>query len=400
MKIIAVGDIAMARKIQHEYAAYGDRVLPEGLKKYTKSADVFIANIECPITDHPFPRWRHFPTLGAKRKSAGLLGDIGVTVGSLANNHITDFGYQGLQETISALEERNIRWVGAGDNLDGSEKPLILNVKGITIGCLAAAQPEVSAAGRRQWGAAVLCEKRIIAQIKALSAQVDLVIALLHFGIEFADYPTPAQIRLCRSLVDSGAHLVLGHHPHVPQAYERYHNGFIAYSLGNFIFDMRPGPHRFSRLGLIVEAEFKGNRLESVDVLPVDSTSGFPKLLTEKQRKDADVYLSDLNAALEKQLLIEEKYYFACRDNLRTHIKALLNYGILKVNIRRIFTWLQVQFWPQIISYRIDLIKYFLTGAAWRFEKRKHRKKMDLQTKVWLLVCRICNWLGNGLSNR
>lgn len=400
MKISAVGDVAMARKIQHEYAAHGKRVLPDKIIKKTRAADVVIANIECPLTDHSIPRWRHFPTLGANCRSAGLLSDLGVTVGSLANNHITDFGYQGLKDTIAVLEERNVRWLGAGANLKDAEKPLIQNVNGLTIGYLAAAQPEVSAAGRKQWGAAVLSDDRIKDAVKALAAKVDIVIALLHFGIEFADYPTPAQIRLCRSLIDLGAHLVLGHHPHVPQAYERYHNGFIAYSLGNFIFDMRPGPHRFSRLGLFVEAEFTDKKLTSVDVLPVNTISGFPVLLDGQLKKEAEAYLANLNSALKRPMLIEEKYYFACRDNLQTHLKALLHYGIKKMNMRRIATWMKVQFWPQIRSYRIDLVKYFITGMAWKFENEKYRANMTLQTKIWLMVCRISGVFGNAKGIR
>jgi poly-gamma-glutamate synthesis protein (capsule biosynthesis protein) len=395
MKITAVGDIALTRTVESRYEARGAAVIESGLRSRLAASELLIANIECPLTDNAKSAWEHFATIKASRKTADLLSDIGVKVGSLANNHISDYGSEGLRDTVAALEKRKIRWLGAGRNHEEALCPLVFRHNGVRVGMIAAAQPEVSAAGAHHGGAAVLSERRLKGAVKRLSARVDVTIVLLHFGIEFCEYPTPRQVDLCRSLVDRGALLVFGHHPHVPQAFEHYKGGFIAYSLGNFIFDMSAGPHRFSRLGLMVEAELKGKSLARVDIHPVDTRSGFPVLLNGKKLLEANRHLGELNRVLVDSRLLQEKYYFACRDNLIVHLKALFNYGVRRMNFRRILTWTQSQFWPQILELRIDLARFLFSGKAATFEVQKKRHRHNSVTRVWLFFCRVAGSLGN-----
>jgi len=395
MRITAVGDIALTRTIGPRYESEGSSVIEKRLQERLSVSDLLIANIECPLTDRTQPAWQHFSTIKASQRSADLLTDIGVDVGSLANNHIWDYGSEGLKDTITALEERRIKWLGAGCSLQEARRPLKYRHEGLVFGFLAAAQPEVSAAGDKRGGASVLSDRWLKGAVKKLASEADVTIVLLHFGIEFFEYPTPRQIQLCRGLIDNGALLVLGHHPHVPQAFEHYRGGFIAYSLGNFIFDMSPGPHRFSRLGLVVEAELKGNRLDRVEILPVDTRSGFPVMLSQGALKEANNYLRVRNHVLSDSSLLHQKYYFACRDNLVVHMKALMNYGLRRMSFRRIVTWTQSQFWPQIMRLRIDFAKFLFSGKAAVFETQKKRPQVSSVTRLWLYFCRIVGKFGN-----
>jgi len=400
MKLVAVGDVVLAGKVESAFSSVGADIIDPGLSRSLQSADIVIANIECPLTDQSAPQWDHFATMRGGTAGADLLGSLGVTVGALANNHIADYGVQGLQDTIGALESRGIRWLGAGLNLQEARKPLIFKCNGATVGLIAAAQPEISAAAKHRWGASVLSEQWLLQETASLAEQVDVLVVILHFGIEFADHPAPGQVRLCRSLIDRGAAMVIGHHPHVPQAFEWYQEGFIAYSLGNFIFDMAPGPHAFSRVGLILNAEFKGSRLVKVAMTPVDTSSGFPVPLNRADREKTDAYLDGLNLTLSDPERLAEQYYFASRENLAAHIKALFAYGLKRFNLKRIGTWLHAQTWPQIVALRLDLLRFIFSGEAYAFERRKPRTVVRTETRLLLWVCRIAGRLGRLMDKR
>jgi len=373
-----------------------EAALAQDLRKVLHEADVFLANIECPLTDSEIPAWEHLLALKGKRKVGRVLADLGVNVASLANNHIADYGVKGLEDTISLLEKHGIAWVGAGWSPDEASQPLILDKNNHRIGVLALAQPELSAAKNGKWGAGVLEHDVAIEKMRVLSEQVDIAIAYLHFGVEFSEYPTPHQVHLSRSLIDAGARLVIGHHPHVPQGYEYYKDGFIAYSLGNFIFDMPPGPHKFSRLGLLVQAEVDNGTINGVEIIPVNTQGGNPTLLKEHERVEAEAYLDRLSSILKNNNELKKVYYFICRDNFHITVKALIYYGIRKMNTQWVRDWLFSQLWPQIFKLRTDLFRFLLSGAALGFEKSKGTSSKGLMAYFWRGICVLFWFFGFG----
>lgn len=396
MKIIACGDIALCRGVESMILEGNEAELAQDLRKVLHEADVFLANVECPLTDAEIPAWNHLLALKGQRKVGRVLADLGISVASLANNHIADYGLKGLEDTISVLQDQGIPWVGAGWSPDEASRPLIIEKNNHRIGILALAQPEISAAKHGKWGAGVLEDNAVIEKVKALSEQVDIAIVYLHFGVEFSEYPTPHQVHLSRSLIDAGARLVIGHHPHVPQGYEYYKDGFIAYSLGNFIFDMPPGPHKFSRLGLLVQAEVDNGTISAVEIIPVNTQGGNPTLLKEHERKKAEAYLDRLSSVLKNENELKRAYYFICRDNFHVNIKALANYGIRKMNTQWVRDWLFAQLWPQLLILRIDLLRFLLSGAALGFEKRKGPPSEGLMAHFWRGICALFWFFGFG----
>lgn len=387
MKIITCGDIALCNSIEKKILKDENASLLSDFRGKFSSADLFLANIEVPLTDSEIPGWSHFRTLKANKKAGDFIGEIGVDVASLANNHIADYGKKGLADTITTLEEQKIIWLGAGWNPEQARQPLIIEKGGQRIGILALAQPEISAAWKGKWGAGVLEEDYAISQIQELKEQTDFSIAYLHFGVEFCNYPTPHQVNLCRKLIDEGALLVIGHHPHTSQGYEYYKNGFIAYSLGNFLFDMRPGSHKFARMGILLEAEVENGNLKNVEIIPVDTKHGETRLLNDKDKKEAELFLANLSEILRHPAELDREYYFICRDNLNTHTKAFLNFVIKKRNIKRLKTWMQSQAWPQIYQLRKDLARYIFTGKALVYEKSKGPPAEGIVSVIWRLFC-------------
>ena len=369
-----------------------DAQLAQDFRNTLHEADLFLANLECPLTDSVTPAWNHFATLKGQREAGRVLGDLGVNIVSLANNHIGDYGRKGLEDTISVLEEHGIAWVGAGWSPDEASRPLIVEKDNRLIGILALAQPEISAAKNGKWGAGVLDDDVAIRKIKALSEEVDFTIACLHFGVEFFEYPTPHQVRLSRSLIDAGALLVIGHHPHVPQGYEYYKNGFIAYSLGNFIFDMGPGSHKFSRVGLLVQTDIEKGTISKNKIIPVDTRGSNPRLLEGQERREAEDYLRRISSVLRDEQELIKCYYFTCRDNFYMHICAFLYYGIRKANVRRIKDLFLAQFWPQLLELRVDLLRFLLSGDALNFERRKSPSSKCFMAYFWRGIC-VLFWI-------
>jgi hypothetical protein len=161
-----------------------------------------------------------------------------ICVCSLANNHSLDYGPDALFKTQRYLDKHGIHHLGAGRNAEEAGRELVLEYLGWRIGCLAFTDsgPRLVPvlASRKRAGCAGLPDQSILVErVRRLSAQVDLVVVMLHWGLEFYEYPTPAQVRLARALVDAGAHLIAGHHPHAIQPVEEYNGGIIAYSLGH-----------------------------------------------------------------------------------------------------------------------------------------------------------------------
>ncbi len=203
-----------------------------------RSADVSMVNLESPVTlrGKPVPKPFNFR---AHPRIVRALIDAGVGIVNLANNHIFDYGARGLFDTILYLDSLGLQHVGAGRNASEAYRPVIRAVRGRRIGFLGYyGGGEAPGATGKSAGVARRDLGRIVDDIQKLRERdsVSFVVVNLHWGTELADHPDPDQVEFAHGLVDAGADLVVGHHPHVLQGIERYGNGVIAYSLGNLLF--------------------------------------------------------------------------------------------------------------------------------------------------------------------
>jgi poly-gamma-glutamate capsule biosynthesis protein CapA/YwtB (metallophosphatase superfamily) len=219
----AVGD-----SVQHAFTGFD----------LLRSADVAMVNLECPITvrgqrvSKPY-NFRMHPRFLPALLSAGI---DAVTV---ANNHIYDYGEIGLFDTISYLDSIGIHHVGAGQSASEAHMPAIIRAKGKHIALFGYyGGGEAPKATRRTAGVAdrrVQDIQRDIQQIRRDNS-ADYIVVNLHWGVEKADTPETNQIEFAHAVIDAGADVIIGHHPHVLQGIERYKSGVIVYSLGNLVF--------------------------------------------------------------------------------------------------------------------------------------------------------------------
>lgn len=195
---------------------------------------------------------------------------------SLANNHVFDYGESAFLETTKLLEENDINYCGAGRNLEEARRPAIFHIKGIKIAFLAYSWDFIQSiyATKKSHGVAPLKANIIKQDILNIRNLVDVIIVSLHWSYEGERYPLPSQRNLAHKTIDSGADLIIGHHPHVLQGIEHYKNGVIAYSLGNFAF-FAPSYFNFKRWkGLneqsaIFECEIFQEGIGDVNIVPI-----------------------------------------------------------------------------------------------------------------------------------
>ena len=201
------------------YDNYGADYFFSNVKSIFSADDLTIANFEGTLTDSEDREDKEY-AFKAPAEYAGILTSGSVEAVNTANNHSHDYGDQGYEDTISALDS-------AGILNFGYDKTLVTEVKGVKVGLVGIYELKDHLERKEQL-------KQNIAKVKAEGAQVTIVI--FHWGNEKEEVPDSNQTTLAHLAIDEGADLVCGHHPHVLQGIEEYKGKNIVYSLGNFCF--------------------------------------------------------------------------------------------------------------------------------------------------------------------
>lgn len=201
-----------------------------------------ILNLEGPITtDFSQKRKKRGPNLCQGSKAIEILKDLQVIGVCLSNNHIMDFGENGLEDTIKALDENNILHTGGGRNLSAAAKPMRIkdNDNFYEIYNFGWHLEETVYAEKGKAGCSPREEKHILNCIRNVGNKECKKIAVMHWGFEYNYLPMPFDIELAHKMIDAGFDMVIGHHPHVVQPMEVYKGKNIYYSIGNFFMGTR-----------------------------------------------------------------------------------------------------------------------------------------------------------------
>lgn len=167
-----------------------------------------------------------------------FLKKINCNIWALANNHITDCGREGIESTLNIAEENGVQTVGIGLNLEQAEKPIIIQNDGADIGIIAVTQEETIQATETSEGCISWDNNEKISQMIAeIKRKCRWCVVIVHSGPEFCQLMPPPVRKQYKKYLEFGADIVVGHHPHVVENYEKFGDKIIFYSLGNFIFD-------------------------------------------------------------------------------------------------------------------------------------------------------------------
>jgi len=239
VSLFIVGDLMPGRGVERAKARQERGWLLADVAAAARASDIAVANLEAPIVagaQIPDDSMRLRADPGVEEEIA----EAGFDLLSLANNHALDAGLAGLRSTRAKIEAQGMLHVGSGENEAEARAPRVIERNGLRIAFLAYVDPAFTRAADRarpdRPGVAFMDASTLASDIASASAS-DIVIVIMHAGLEYAEEPNDAQRQFARAAVDAGADLVIGHHPHVVQEAELYNGKPILYSLGNFVFD-------------------------------------------------------------------------------------------------------------------------------------------------------------------
>lgn len=296
--VVATGDILQSRCTLAMIEASGDwaYALRGATGEYLAAADLALGSLDGSIQDiNPVYRCVETTNLSSPPRVLEALKLAGIDAVTVATNHVFDCGIEYCGEraflrTLELLGEAGIAHVGGGKNLEGALSPAIFEVNGVRFGVLgfddvAAMDLEATAtepgtapldddySEERRANepaffrpASELSVTRFTERIRRLKEEVDVVIVQVQTGTEDTHDPTERSIKALRAAAEAGAGLVVGNQAHWVQAAEVRDGTFIAYALGNFIFDQRHSPEH--EQGYLLEAAFRGKTLVNVRMLP------------------------------------------------------------------------------------------------------------------------------------
>ena len=240
--IAFVGDILLASSVENLMRREGFDYPYAKALPYLQEPDLTIGNLENPITTRGTPAEDKQYVFKGSPDLLPSLREAGVDFVALANNHTLDQGVEGLLDTIDHLNEAGIRHAGAGHNDEEAFTPAVFDIKGMSIAVFSLSRvvPHVSwKADKNHPGVAETYDpRRAVEAIERARESNDLIIVYAHWGEELKTEPRDIEKKLARAYIDAGADIVVGSHPHVLQGFEYYEGGWIAYSLGNFIFNV------------------------------------------------------------------------------------------------------------------------------------------------------------------
>ncbi|MDP3988938.1 MAG: CapA family protein [bacterium] len=280
--LLFVGDIMLDRGVKKMIDTYGkgDHSFSFEKVQFLERADITFGNLEGPASDRGYDL-KNLYSFRMSPHALTALQDAGFDVLSVANNHTGDWGRPAFEDTLDRMRRMGVLYVGGGVNKTDAIEPRIYTKNGVSFGYLA-----FSDVGP-QWLAGPDTTSLMLQAsdpdhdqiISRAAKQVDVLTVSYHFGNEYENEPSARQRELAMRAIDSGARIVVGHHPHVIQPVERYGDGLIAYSLGNFVFDQNFSEDTMR--GLVLEVLFEGTNIVRVTPREVVQNDMFQPSLGE-----------------------------------------------------------------------------------------------------------------------
>ncbi len=270
--------------------------------------------------------------------------ESGVTVFNVANNHSFDYYEEGLDNTLSYIRENDKGIIGSE-----SSPYVIVDSDKLKVGIIAYqndTQPDILP----------LKEGRIINDIKQLAHLADKIVVCLHWGDEYVDYPSPYQQKLAHMVIDAGADLVIGNHPHVMQGIEYYQKGIICYSLGNFNLRVdHPYSDRLNttRYAFCVSVTFSNDTDGcQINVLPIRINSSYqPELLNSGEKEEVLDFLNRISEPLKGKGI--SKWFYLVR------VSPCLLHNYMPAWKMRVKTY----GWTHIVPF----IKWAINPHTWKY---------------------------------
>jgi len=305
------GDLFLGRRIEQIAMAEPEQLFDQKILDIFSLGDLNILNLESPLTNvqEEHRLIKTGPNLKASRDTVKVLNELKINLVTLANNHIYDYGDQGLSDTLELIRKNNIATVGAGLTLYEAEKIFTTKIKEITISVVNITENEWSTANENHGGANpmnIISNTRSIARAKSIS---DVVILVIHGGHEFYHYPSPRMVEQYRFYAEQGASMIVSHHSHCISGYEIYKNVPIFYGLGNFLFDSKTDFTGWYE-GIFLNVEINFKKEISWKICPFKQCKNKLKveILEGQDKIEVENKIMDINQIIAEPRLLKEKF--------------------------------------------------------------------------------------------
>jgi poly-gamma-glutamate capsule biosynthesis protein CapA/YwtB (metallophosphatase superfamily) len=284
LKICFTGDVLLDRGVRKHIEKSGIDSVLSGAKVIFSKADYTVINLECPAVEENTPLNKKY-IFRAEPEWLNNLKKTGVTHCILANNHSYDQGREAVTETAYNITKAGMIQLGYGTNHTESCNPVIIEKDGIKCAVFSSVflplenwmflpdKPSIC-----QADAAELAERT--RTFKSENPDCFIIVAL-HWGVEYRQFPHSGQVSQAETLIEAGADMIIGHHPHVVQSIQFIDNKPIFYSLGNFVFDQSK-PLQNQAIAVIVELD--KSREPEFRIYPVKINACAPSIMTTEDR--------------------------------------------------------------------------------------------------------------------
>lgn len=349
MKILISGDFCPIGRTDGYLKEERYAQLFNGFETVANSVDFAVVNMECAITPSDKKIVKTGPCIKSENvNSFKALKFAGFDLLTMANNHIQDYGSQGVIDTINEAHKFGFATMGAAKDIDTARKPFITEIRGIKVGFINIAENEFCAATGNSAGAYTFDLIDSLKQLEKLKEKVDHVILIYHGGREHYQLPTPDQRKRFRFFIDNGVDAIVAHHTHCFSGFEYYRDKPIVYSLGNFIFDYKKKYQKgkwtegMSVILNLVNGCFKVELIPhmqgkeddcTLHLVEGDAKDEFLERVNQLNEiiKDDVLFMAEWNQYIKSQ----EKFYLASLYIKNIYVRMLFVKGLLPISFLR-----------------------------------------------------------------
>ena len=316
--LLVAGDFAPKDRIRSivDEGRY-EQVFSEEVREVIEKADYSVVNLEAPVIKDGYkPIKKVGPTLYANNTSIKALRYAGFNLATLANNHMNDYGGDGVLNTIVQCKEEGLDTIGAGKNREAALKSLIKSFGDKRVAFINCCEHEFSITRPHEPGCNPIDIVEQSHAIKEAKSEADYVILIVHGGIEHYQLPTPKMQKTYRFFIEEGADVVINHHQHCYSGYEIYNSKPIFYGLGNFCFDWQKRDSKKWREGYMTRLMLGENiEVELIPYIQNDSKEGV-RLMNDSDRHFFEENIERLNSIIVEPEKLEDEYEkFLCQTD-------------------------------------------------------------------------------------
>ncbi|MFO7888760.1 MAG: CapA family protein [bacterium] len=315
VKILVAGDFCPEFRPQELQIQNLPELVFNNFLEELKDNDLNVIDLECPLMESGKPIRKSGPNIFALPINIELLkfGRIGLV--AMANNHIGDYGAEGIIDTMNLCHKNGIATVGVGRNISEARQPYIANLKGRRVAFINITENEWSNTHGEMPGANPLDLIDNQKDIKQARREADHVIVVFHGGNEFYELPSPRIKKVLHYFADSGATAIISHHTHVSSGYEVYNNVPIFYSTGNFCYDSIDAPLPHWHYGYAVKLILSSK--VDFEIIPFEQNLTKPgiHLLQGDRKKQFFGRLDGLNSIINNDQLLASRFEEFCAEN-------------------------------------------------------------------------------------